>query len=271
MNVESLLVISLSVSSTFSAGLAVERTPTGLPRARFALVVAANLVLVPAIAWLVTLPVDMGVAAIGILVTAAAPGGATGPLMALLARGEPTLAARLFAVLTLVGLVTTVVACAPFYPPEQIARAALPVVLGAALAPLVAGIGLRRRLSGLAMRTLPWAKKVSMALLVATVVVLTYRHIATVQLVDLGVATVVALASFAIGLFGRNKAETIAIAQVSATRNLTLALLVLGALGSDGRAIIACLGYGLVMLILTVVVAVAQRRAPLSPNREAVA
>ncbi len=265
MNLQSALVVSLSIASTLAAGLAVERTPTAFPRGRFALVVVANLALVPAIAWLVTAPLDMGVAAVGILITAAAPGGATGPLLAIVARGNATLAARLFAFLTVIGFATTVAACAPFFAPGEIVRAAVPIVVGAALAPLVAGLVMRRRFPGAAMRALPWVKKVSMLLLVATVAVLVYRHIARLQLLDVAVTTVIAIASLGLGALGRDRAEAISIAQVSATRNLALALLVLGALGSDGRAIIACLGYGLVMLVCTVVVALTQRRPAPNP------
>ena len=268
MNLQSALVISLSIASTLAAGLAVERTPTAFPRGRFALVIVANLLLVPAIAWLVTAPFAMGVATVGILVTAAAPGGATGPLLAIVARGNPTLAARLFAFLTVIGFVTTVGACAPFFPPDKIVRAAVPIVVGAALAPLVTGLVIRRRFPSMAMRALPWVKKASLLLLVATVTFLIHQHIARLQPFDLVVTTVIALASLAIGALGRDRAEAISIAQVSATRNLALALLVLGALGSDGRAIIACLGYGLVMLICTVVVALAQRRGPVAATSE---
>jgi hypothetical protein len=49
------------------------------------------------------------------------------------------------------------------------------------------------------------------------------------------------------------------VAQVSATRNLTLALLVLAALDPGPRATIAVLGYGLVMYVATGAVAVVAR------------
>jgi bile acid:Na+ symporter, BASS family len=225
---ETLLVIVLAVLSTLSAGLAVGGGSDGPvdpgARRRMAVIIGANVVALPVFAFAISALVQDRDATLGLVVVAAAPGGPTGPLLAGLAGGEPRLAARLFLVLTLIGTVASVLAVA-LLDPASLPRlgAALSVVVVSAVVPLLAGRELARRWPTPAARLGVWCSRASAAALVATIALLASRHGHAAVARDLGVAVIVVAASLAIGLLGRSRADAIAIAQVSAVRNVTLA------------------------------------------------
>jgi predicted Na+-dependent transporter len=147
VNVGVLLVIGLSIASTLAAGLACELAGLRSALANRATwtALAGNLVVVPLIAWFALPPVVSGPAMTGLLLVAAAPGGGIGPLLALLGKGDASLAAALFLVLSLAGTVVAFVVTVVLDTGlGEMARAA-GLVAASALAPLVVGILVNRR------------------------------------------------------------------------------------------------------------------------------
>lgn len=262
MTDEQALVGALAIASALSVGLSVDPSAAAgrLERGSFVAVLAVNVLALPLVAWLLHGALGLGLAGAGLLVAAAAPGGSTGPLLAVVAGGDATTAARLFAVTTVVGTASALVATLVLEGTDLagLARAGLLVAL-ASLAPLGLGVLVRAHRPAWAQRLAPVLSRVSLGLLVVTVGGLAVRHGSAAEASDLAVASVVVAASFAPGLLVRGRSRRLAVAQVSATRNLTLALLVLAALGAGPRATVAVLGYGLVMYLATGAVAVVAR------------
>ena len=82
---------------------------------------------------------------------------------------------------------------------------------------------------------------------VITVGLLAVHHRHRAAGTDLAVGAALVAASQAIGLAAPTRARALAVAQVSTVRNLTLALVVLGAVGAPAEATAAVLAYGAVM------------------------
>ena len=260
MTDETLLVTALSVASTGSAGLSVSATAAGpLPRAQGSMVLACNALVLPALAWLLQDTVGLGLAGIALVMAAAAPGGSTGPLMSVLAGGDPATAARLFASATLVGMTGSLAATLSIDGDFTKLVAALGFVVVASVCPLALGVVLRAQRPSWARRLARPLTVISVVLLVATVLLFCVRHGADVTGTELGWISVVVVASFTPALLVRGRQRRLAVAQVSATRNLTLALLVLTALDVEPRATGALFGYGLVMYVATAAVALVAR------------
>ena len=254
MNAGALLVIGLSVVSTLAAGLACELA--GLRRA-FAnratwIALAGNLVVVPLIAWFALPPVVSGPAMTGLLLVAAAPGGGIGPLLALLGKGDASLAAALFLVLSLAGtvvafLVTLVLDTGL----GEMARAA-GLVAASALAPLAAGTVVNRRAPRLAASLRPWTSRLGALLLVATVVWFSVQRGGNVSPSVLAGAGIVAAASILVGWVAAGTAQravAIAVIEISLVRNVALTLVVVTGVGGGPDAIVSVLAYALVMLV----------------------
>jgi BASS family bile acid:Na+ symporter len=262
MTDEQILVTALSIASTLSVGLSVDPAAGAgrLARGPFAAVLALNVLALPIVAWVLHGTLGLGLAGAGLLVAAAAPGGSTGPLLAVVAGGDAATAARLFASATVVGTAGALVATLAFEGTgiAGLARAGV-FVTAASLVPLVLGLVLRARRPAEAQWLAPKLSRFSLVLLVVTVGGLAYRHGSQATAADLAVASVIVAVSFGPAILVHGRARRLAVAQVSATRNLTLALLVLAALDTGPRATIAVLGYGLVMYIATGAVAVVAR------------
>lgn len=262
MTDEQWLVVALSVASTLAAGLAVGHggVPVTIGRARLIGVIVATAIVLPTLAWALDRAFDPGIAGIGLLVASAAPGGSTGPLLAVVAGGDPATATRLFVITTLLGTVTAlgVVLALGVFDPAHVARATA-MVTAASLAPLLVGLALGRWRPTVARKLARPTARLGMVLLVVTVVLLCVRHGHETSASDLAISTVLVLASFAPAVLVRGRAGRLAVAQVSAVRNLGLALLVLAALDAPARATLAVLGYGLAMYLATLAVAVGAR------------
>ena len=78
----------------------------------------------------------------------------------------------------------------------------------------------------------------------------------------MAIGAVVTLLALAIGAAVDGRAARIAVAQVSAVRNLTLVLLVLAVVGAPPAETMAALGYGLAMYVIAIVAAAWTRRSP---------
>jgi predicted Na+-dependent transporter len=208
---------------------------------------------VPAIAWL-------GMSEPGLLLVALAPGGGIGPLLALLARGDATLAGALFLVLSLAGTLVALALTLLF----DIQLVDMALVAGSAIAPLLVGLIVRRRASRLATAILPWTGKLGAILLVTTVVWFAIQHAGSLALSTLGASAGLAITSVLVGWLaarwaGADRAATIAVVEISLVRNVALSLVVVTGLGGEPAAIMGVLTYALVMLVAGGALAISHR------------
>ena len=255
MTTERVLVFALAVVSTLAAGLAAglaadgSRAPALSPR-RLVVVIAANVLALPLATWLALRAASLE--GPGLVLAAAAPGGSTGPLLALLGRADARVAAVSFLALALAGTASALVATIAVDVAGLAAVAAAgAAVLATSVVPLVAGLALRARRPTRAAAWQPWLSRAGLALLVATIAVLARGHGDAARAADVAVGGLVTVAALAIGLVVTGRAARIAVAQVSAVRNLTLALVVLAATGAPPAASLSVLGYGLAMYVVT--------------------
>lgn len=262
MSVERVLVVALALTSTLAAGLAADaRAPARLGGWRMVALVAGNVVALPLLTYLVTRAASVEGAG-GLVLAAAAPGGSTGPLLAILSRGEAATAARAFVALTIAGMVAALIATAALDVAGLGAVALATVVVAvSSLGPLLAGLAVRARRPAQAARWQPWLSRLSLALLVGTIALLAARHGGAARTIDVAVGAAVTLLALAIGAAIGGRAARIAVAQVSAVRNLTLVLLVLAVVGAPPAETMAALGYGLAMYVIALAAAAWTRRS----------
>lgn len=215
----------------------------------------ANLALLPllALALLWLLDVD-GSARTGVLVAAAAPGGGTGALLSLHARGDVAHAVVLQAVLAVSALLVT---------PLWLAGASrdvdvTPVVVGLVvlqLGPLAAGALLRAGRQRTAERVHPVARRVadvSLVCLVAGLLVTEGHRVADVGAAALLAAGLLVLASLAVvAVPSGPPAVRRATAMTTAVRNLSLGLLVARFTDDPEGVALVVLAYGLVMYVVS--------------------
>ena len=254
MSAGAVLVIALSVASTLAAGLASDLA--GLrhalaTRATWA-ALAGNLVVVPLLAWLVMPSLVSGPAVIGLLLVAAAPGGGIGPLLALLGRGDASLASALFLVLSLAGTVVALAVTLVLDTRIADMLRAAGFVAASALAPLVIGIVINRHAPRIARAALPWASRLGALLLVTTVVWFSIEHGRNLSTPVVGAAGVLAVGSAFVGWLathGETRDRAIAIVEISLVRNVALSLVVVTGLGGASAALMSVLTYALVMLV----------------------
>lgn len=265
MNGGAILVIALSVASTFAAGLACE-----LPAVRGALrtraiwaALAGNLVVVPVCAWLVLPALESGPSLLGLLVVAAAPGGGIGPLLALLGRGDAALANALFLVLSVAGMMIALALTAVLDIQLVDMLRATGLVAASAIAPLIAGVAVKRRAADLASTLVPWISRLGAVLLVTAVLWFAIEHAHRLAVSTLAAAGFLAATSACVGWlasrWAASRAATLALVEISLVRNVALALVVVTGLGGDPAAIMSVLGYALVMLVTGGVLAVSAR------------
>jgi BASS family bile acid:Na+ symporter len=238
-------------------------------RAVLAVAVVVNVLVVPGLAVAVCAAADLAPATtLGIVLAAAAPGGGTGALLTLHARGDLALSAALQGVLAPLGLVS-----APLWAqlsgrdvvPSGWAGAGLVAGgLVGQLVPLAVGMWLRRRDPEHAARVHRVARRIADVLLAGLVVY--FLVTAGGQLPALGWPPIavtallvgVCLSATAIPWLGRPAARR-AVGMTSAVRNLSLALFIATPAGAG--VVVALLAYGLVMYVLSVPVAVRLGRA----------
>jgi len=262
VSLERVLVVALALTSTLAAGLAADATGDArLPPRRLALIVVANVAVLPALAYAI-LRLGAIDADRGLLLAAAAPGGSTGPLLAVLGGGDAPIAARTFVALSLAGVAAALIATAAF----DVAGvgkvlAASAIVVASTVGPLVVGLALRARRPRRAVAWQPWLARLSLALLVATIALLAARHGGAARALDVMIGAAITLLALAIGVAADGRAARIAVAQVSAVRNLTLVLLVLAVVGAPPAETMGALGYGLAMYVIALAAAAWTRRS----------
>ena len=268
MTAQGLLVGLLLVSGTVALGTALD---PGLLRARLrrpagtAAVVAVNALLVPAAGLAVVTAADLDAAVgLGIVLATAAPGGGTGALLALHARGDVATAVLLQVVLTATALVVTPAwvrlhAGAAVDPAPLVAG-----LLGLQALPLVAAAALRRRRPAAAARLHPVARRtadLSLAVLVVGLLVTEVDRLPLVGPRALAVTAGLVLLTLVAGaLPAGDGAVRRAAAMTTAVRNLSLALLAATYAPDPALTSLAVLAYGLVMYLLCAAAAAVLRR-----------
>jgi BASS family bile acid:Na+ symporter len=268
-----LFVAALLVASMTAVGTALTTTDLRAVARRpvaLLLIVVLNAAVVPGLAVAACAAAGLPAAAtLGIVLAAAAPGGGTGALLTLHARGELALSAGLQGALAPVGLVAVPVWAAvagyDVVPPGWGGVLLVGGGLAGQVVPLAAGMWLRHRRPVTAQRVHQLARRVADVVLAALIVY--FAVTAGRRLPELGWAPVavaallvaVCLASVAVPAWGHHAARR-AVAMTTAVRNLSLALFVAAPAGE--LVAVTLLAYGLVMYLLSVPVAVWLARTP---------
>lgn len=253
---ERILVVALAIASTLAAGL----TPapgerTAIAASRLALATAANVIALPLVAYLLVRVGSMEGAG-GLVLAAAAPGGSTGPLLAVLGRGDGAAAAFMFVVLTFAGMAAALLATLALNVAGMTTvLVASFIVVVSSVTPLLIGLGIRARRPTIAAAWQPWLSRLSLILLVATIALLAVEHGHAARATSVIVGAVITLLALCIGRLVDGSAARVAVAQVSAVRNLTLVLLVLAVVGAPAVDTMAVLAYGLSMYVVTLAAA----------------
>jgi BASS family bile acid:Na+ symporter len=238
----------------------------------FAVAVGLNVIVVPGLAVVLTRLADVGPdPALGIVLAAAAPGGGTGALLTLYARGNLAVSAALQGVHAPLGLISVPVWAAiaghDLLPAGREGLLLVGAALVGQLVPLAAGIWLLRRRPDLAGRVHRGARRVADVLLAALVVYFVVTggsRLPQLGWATLAVIAVVVAACLALVLLPWQGPAGVgrAIAMTTTVRNLSLALFVASA--ASATVVLTLLAYGLLMYGLSLPVAwrLARRTSP---------
>lgn len=236
------------------------RRPGGL-----AAVAVVNLVVVPAlgIALVSAVPLDPPVA-LGLVLAAAAPGGGTGALLALHARGDVPAGVVLQVVLAALSLVVTPLWVSTYASAAVEVGSLVIGLLAFQLLPLLVGATVRVRRPGLAARVHPAARRLADVTLAALVLGLLATQGDELDRIGLRalalMAAVVVLTVATVALPVGTPAVRRAAAMTTAVRNLSLALLAASQAEDAALTSLAVLAYGLVMYVLAVLAVLWLRR-----------
>jgi bile acid:Na+ symporter, BASS family len=225
--------------------------------------VALNVIVVPGLAVALTRLADLGPeVALGIVLAAAAPGGGTGALLTLYARGDLAVSAALQGIHAPLGLLSVPLwAAAAGHDPLPAGRGGL-LLIGAGLVgqlvPLAGGMWLRHRRPEVARQVHRRARRVAdilLLVLVAYFVVTGAGRLPQLGWKTLAVVAAVVAACLALVLLPWPAPAPVrrAIAMTTAVRNLSLALFVASA--ASTTVVLTLLAYGLLMYGLSLPVA----------------
>lgn len=244
---------------------------------------ASQVVLLPLVALLLVglwpLPPEL---ALGVMVIAAAPGGATSNVLTAFARGDVALSISLTAVVSLLCVVTIPLIVVLSHAHLMGAEAGVDVsVAGAALGvfaivtvPVLLGMAARRFAGGFADRFEPAARRVSIVLFALVLAGAVYKERANVvpYFAQAGAVTLalnlamMALAWLVARLFGSGPRQRIAISIECGLQNGTLALAVATLAFGGGAVAIPAATYSLIMFATALLYIAALRRRPEPPD-----
>ena len=263
------LVAVLLVAGMVALGTALD---VGLLRARLrhpgglVVVLAVNLLVVPAVGVALAAAADLAPpVALGLVLAAAAPGGGTGALLALHARGDVPTGVVLQVLLAGSSLLVTPLWVAAYAGGSELSVGPLVVgLLAFQLAPLAAAALLRARRPGAAARLHPLARRVADVSLVVLVVGLLLTEggeLGRIGAQALGLMAVLVLLTLATVLLPVGDAAVRrAAGMTTAVRNLSLALLAASYAADPAVTSLSVLAYGLVMYLLSAAAVLLLRR-----------
>lgn len=259
-------MLAIGANLTTDSFVELTRRPTSL-----VIAVVANVVAVPAVAAAAVSLIDFSApVALGIVVSAAACGGSSGPLLVRHAGGSLALAVSLQAMLALLALAAVplwmlVLSSESAFDLER-AAGLVAGLLVAQVVPFAVGMVLRRQRPRTADRVHATAGRIADLLLLGIILwfaVTTLSHIADLPAATLPV--IVLLVSVTLAAYGlprlQGPSERAAVSMITAIRNLTLALLVVSLSTSPDLAVTTVLTYGFVMYVGAVLALAPMRRA----------
>ena len=266
------IMLALGLGLTFDDFARVVRRPRD-----FAAGALSQIVLLPAVAFVLASVWPMAPElALGLMIIAAAPGGATSNILTAFARGDVALSISLTAVISLVSVITipliVVFAYGQFIGEQagkdiSVAGAALGVFLIVAV-PVLIGLVLRRFAESFALRFEPVARKVSAVLFVLVLAGAIYDQRANIvpYFAQAGPVTLVlnllmmTIAWLLARLLASGPTQRTAIAIECGLQNGTLAVAVAVLLFGGGLAIVPAATYSLIMFATALIYIAVLRR-----------
>ena len=267
------IMFGLGLGLTFDDFARVVRRPRD-----FVVGALSQIVLLPAVAFVLASVWPMAPElALGLMIIAAAPGGATSNILTAFARGDVALSISLTAVISLVSVITipviVVFAYGQFIGEQagkdiSVAGTALGVFLIVAV-PVLIGLVLRRFAERFALRLEPTARRVSVVLFVLVLAGAIYDQRANIvpYFAQAGTVTLVlnllmmTIAWLLARLFASGPTQRIAIAIECGLQNGTLAISVAVLLFGGGLATVPAATYSLIMFATALIYIAVLRRA----------
>lgn len=267
------IMFGLGLGLTFDDFARVVRQPRD-----FAVGALSQIVLLPAVAFALASVWPLAPElALGLMIIAAAPGGATSNILTAFARGDVALSISLTAVISLASVITIPVIVVFAYgqfisePAEKdisVTAAALGVFLIVAV-PVLIGLVIRSIAEGFALRFEPAARKVSVVLLILVLAGAVYDQRANVvpYFAQAGLVTLVlnvlmmTIAWFLARMFASGPTQRNAIAIECGLQNGTLAIAVAVVLFGGGLATMPAATYSLIMFATALIYIAVLRRS----------
>lgn len=237
----------------------------------------SQIVLLPVVAFVLVLlwPLSPELA-VGVMIIAAAPGGATSNVITAFARGDVALSISLTAIISLVGVVTIPLVVA--FAHQQFVGGATEdfSILGTALSvflivtvPVLIGMAVRHFAERFTLGFEPTARRIAVALFVLVLIgaIVQERsnvasYFAQAGLVTLVLNVVMMALAFALAtLFGTGRPQRIAISIECGLQNGTLAIAVAAVLFDGGAYVVPAATYSLIMFATALIFVAAVRRA----------
>ncbi len=237
----------------------------------------SQIVLLPVVAFVLVLlwPLSPELA-VGVMIIAAAPGGATSNVITSFARGDVALSISLTAIISLLGVVTiplvVAIAYGQFVGGEPGDFSILGTAIGVFLivtVPVLIGMAVRNFAATFAQRFEPQARRIAVALFVLVLIgaIIQERNNVVAYFAEAGLVTLVlnvvmmvlafALATF----FGSGRPQRIAISIECGLQNGTLAIAVATLLFGGGAYVVPAATYSLIMFATALVFVAMVRRA----------
>ena len=237
----------------------------------------SQIVLLPLVAFLLVLvwPLDPALA-VGVMIIAAAPGGATSNVITAFARGDVALSISLTAIISLIGVITIPLVVAFAYGQFVGGEPGDVSILGTAVSvflivtvPVLIGMAVRRFAETFAIGFEPTARRIAVILFVLVLIGAIVQERANVvsYFAQAGLVTLVlnvammALAFALATLFGSGRPQRVAISIECGLQNGTLAIAVATLLFGGGAYVVPAATYSLIMFATALVFVGAVRRA----------
>ena len=266
------IMFALGLGLTFADFARVARQPRD-----FLIGVASQLILLPAVAWLLvsvwSLPPEL---ALGVMIIAAAPGGVTSNILTALARGDVALSISLTAVISLVCVVTIPLIVVFAHDrlmdgsatgDVSVAKTAISVFVIVTV-PVTVGLLVRHFAAGFSRRVEPAARHISTVLFIIVLAGAIYQeranivtYFAQAGLITLTLNLVMMVLAYCIArLFASGPRQRITISMECGLQNGTLAIAVAAILFGGGLVAVPAATYSLIMFATALIyVAIARR------------